>query len=260
MKMKPALTLILGWAVLGLGCSPSSETGTESSEATQAMVARVEAAIAAPGRPVEDREIDVNRKPAGILAFMEIEAGMSVLDVSAAGGYYTELLAAAVGPAGTVYAQNMQVNLQRNDGAIETALTARLASGRLLNVERVDRGLEELGMDGQLDAAFAILTVHDWYNFRGEETAHGLLIDIHAALRSGGTLAFIDHAGDAGQDNRALHRFEQDIAERLITEAGFVIEARSDLLATSADDHTVNVFDPSIRRRTDRFVIRARKP
>lgn len=225
------------------------------------MVVRVEAVMAAPGRPAEDREIDTDRKPAEILAFMGIEEGFSVLDVSAAGGYYTELLAAAVGPGGIVYAQNMQVNLQRNDGAIEKAITARLAGGRLPNVERVDRGLGELGMDGQLDAAFTILTVHDWYNFRGEEgAAQRFLSAIHAALKSGGTLAFIDHAGDAGQNNRALHRIEENIAERLITEAGFVIETRSDLLANPADDHTVNVFDPSIRRRTDRFVIRARKP
>jgi len=61
-------------------------------------------------------------------------------------------------------------------------------------------------------------------------------------------------------NNRALHRMEQSVAERLITDAGFVIEGRSELLANPADDHTVNVFDPSIRRRTDRFVIRARKP
>ena len=138
--------------------------------------------------------------------------------------------------------------------------TARLAGNRLPNVERVDRGLEELGMDGQFDAAFAVLTVHDAYNFRGEEVAAGWMDALHGALRSGGTLAFIDHAGDAGQDNRGLHRMEQSIAERLITEAGFVIQTRSDLLANPADDHTVNVFDPSIRRRTDRFVIRAMKP
>ncbi len=261
MKVRFTLTLILGWAFLGLGCSSDSETGTEASERSQAMVARVEAAMAAPRRPGADREIDVDRKPAEILAFMGIEEGDTVLDASAAGGYYTELIAAAVGPGGTVYAQNMQVNLQRNDNAIEKAITARLVGGRLPNVERVDRGLEELGMDGQLDAAFTILTVHDWHNFRGEvAAAPRFLSAIHAALRPGGTLAFIDHAGDAGMNNRALHRMEQGVAERLITDAGFVIEARSELLANPADDHTVNVFDPSIRRHTDRFVIRARKP
>ncbi len=86
MKARLVLTLILGWMFLGLGCSPGSDTGTESSEDSQAVVGRVEAAMAAPGRPAEDREIDADRKPAEILAFMGIQAGFSVLDASAAGG------------------------------------------------------------------------------------------------------------------------------------------------------------------------------
>ena len=39
MKARFTLTLILGWAFLGLGCSSDSETGTEASERSQAMVA-----------------------------------------------------------------------------------------------------------------------------------------------------------------------------------------------------------------------------
>ncbi len=260
MKMTIRLIPILCGAFFGLGCSPDLETAPESSEASAALVARVEAAMAASGRPAADRDIDANRKPTEILAFMGIREGMSVLDASAAGGYYTELLAAAVGPGGTVYAQNDQAALERGDSVIEKAITARLAGGRLPNVERVDKDLGALGMDGQFDAAFAILTVHDAYNFRGEEAALGFLSALNTAVRSGGTLAFVDHAGDSGQDNRALHRMEQSVAERLITEAGFSIEARSSLLANPADDHTVGVFDPSIRRMTDRFVIRASKP
>ena len=231
-----------------------------ASASAQDITDRIDAQMTAAGRPAGDADIDANRKPAEILAFMGIQEGNSVLDASAGDGYYTELLAAAVGPEGKVYAQNMQAALERNEGEIEKAITARLADGRLPNVERVDKGIEELGMDGQFDAAFAILTVHDFYNFRGEEAAQGFLSALYAALKSGGTLAFIDHAGDAGQENRDLHRMEQEVAERLITGAGFVIDARSDLLANPADDHTVMVFDPGIRRMTDRFVIRASKP
>jgi len=67
MKARFTLTAILGWAFLGLGCSSGSESETEASEETQTMVARVEAAMAAPGRPGADREIDADRKPAEIL-------------------------------------------------------------------------------------------------------------------------------------------------------------------------------------------------
>ena len=41
-----------------------------------------------------------------MLAFIGIQPGMSALDVSAGGGYTTELLARAIGPNGTVYGQS----------------------------------------------------------------------------------------------------------------------------------------------------------
>ena len=42
--------------------------------------------------------------------------------------------------------------------------------------------------------------------------------------------------------------------------AGFVLEATSDLLRNPDDDHSKLVFDPSIRGKTDRFVLKFRKP
>ena len=259
--MKLKLFLILCGIFLGAGCGQNSDTGDvgTAEDPSETMVVRVEAAMNSGGRSADDKAIDANRKPAEILAFMGIEEGMSVLDVTAGGGYYTELLSAAVGPDGTVYMQNNQAALQRNDGAMEAVIGARLAGGRLANVERIDRGLAELGMDGQIDVAFAILTFHDQYNFQGREGAIGFLSAIHAALKPGGILALIDHAGMADQDNATLHRIEQSIAEELISQAGFIIEANSDLLSNSNDSHTLNIRDPSIRRQTDRFVIRARK-
>ena len=255
--MKFKLFLILGGIFLGAGCGQNSDTGDvgTAEDPSETMVARIEVAMDSDGRPADDKAIDANRKPVEILAFMGIEEGMSVLDASAGGGYYTELLSAAVGPDGTVYMQNNQASAQRND----VAIGARLAGGRLANVERTDRGLAELGMDGQIDVAFAILTFHDQYNFQGREGAIGFLSAIHAALKPGGILALIDHIGMTDQDNATLHRIEQSIAEELISQAGFIIEANSDLLSNSNDSHTLNIRDPSIRRQTDRFVIRARK-
>ena len=41
---------------------------------------------------------------------------------------------------------------------------------------------------------------------------------------------------------------------------GFVLEARSDVLRNMDDDHSLNMADPAIRGKTDRFVLRFRKP
>src|SRR5262245_25631437 len=65
------------------------------------------AIIAAPDRRDTDRDIDKRRDPVKLLAFTGARPGMKVLDMGAGGGYSTELMARAVAPNGTVYAQNM---------------------------------------------------------------------------------------------------------------------------------------------------------
>jgi len=64
---------------------------------------------------------------------------MTVMDLLASGGWYTEVLSVAVGPEGTVYAQNPPMLLGFNDNAYDKAITARLADNRLPNVIRLDR-------------------------------------------------------------------------------------------------------------------------
>ncbi len=62
--------------------------------------------LASPDRSAADRTNDLRRKPEQMLGFIGIRPGMVAVDLSAAGGYTTELLARAIGPTGTVYGQS----------------------------------------------------------------------------------------------------------------------------------------------------------
>ena len=62
--------------------------------------------LASPDRSAADRTNDRRRKPEQMLGFIGIHPGMVALDLSAAGGYTTELLARAIGPTGKVYGQS----------------------------------------------------------------------------------------------------------------------------------------------------------
>lgn len=218
------------------------------------QTARLRAALAAPERSAENKARDAARKPIEVVQFLGIETGMTALDVIAAGGWFTEVLSAAVGPTGKVYAQNPTFFTQR-EGFIERE---QALHRRLGNVEPLHGDIA--GIDGQVDVAVTALNVHDLYNNGGEAGALPLLQSIHAALKPGGVLGFIDHVGVAGQDNRALHRLEKPVALDLLEKAGFVVEAESDILANPADDHTKGVNDASLERRSDQMLIRARKP
>ena len=83
-------------------CAPLASTPQASALTRE----RIAAIVASPDRSPADRNNDVRRKPVDLLAFVDPRPGMTVLDVSAGGGYTTELLARAVGPAGRVYGQS----------------------------------------------------------------------------------------------------------------------------------------------------------
>jgi len=57
------------------------------------MLPDYRAIVVAPDRTDADRKNDERRKPEQMLAFAGVRSGMKVLDMSAGGGYSTELLA-----------------------------------------------------------------------------------------------------------------------------------------------------------------------
>ena len=241
--MKSKLALVAAIATLCLGAH-----------------ADLAADLASPDRKQEDRDRDAGRKPAEVLAYLGIGPGMTVMDLIAAGGYYTEVLSRAVGPTGKVYAQNPPVVLEFRDGANDKAMTERLANGRLSNVERVDQDLLDVELPaGSLDAAITALNFHDVLQNGGEEAAAGMLAKVMALLKPGGVLGVVDHVGIAGHDNAELHRLDMAAGVPIIEASGFDVDS-SDLLRNPEDDHSLFVFDPAIRGQTDRVLYRLTKP
>ena len=212
-------------------------------------------------RSDEDKARDVHRKPAEVLEFLGLQPGDTVVDVWAAGGWYTEVLSNAVGDDGHVYSQNPPAVLQFRDGVHDRTLTARLADDRLGNVERINVALAESSIaKNSVDLAITALNFHDVYNRNGAEAAESFMASVYSVLRPGGVFAVIDHVGDAGVDNSSLHRLDPELAKAAAISAGFVVEAEGDVLSHPEDDHTKKVFDPTIRGETDRFILKLRKP
>jgi predicted methyltransferase len=220
------------------------------------QVARMRTALASPDRPAADKERDAVRKPVETIQFLGIKTGQTVIDVIAVGGWFTEVLSAAVGPSGKVYGQNPTFFTTRQ-GFDEGEKTR---NDRLKNVTPIHGEIGDGKINGTVDAAITALNMHDIYGQGGEAAAVALAKSVYDALKPGGVFGVIDHVGVAGQDNKAFHRIEVQQAKDVLTKAGFKIDAESDILKNPADDHTKRVFDPAISRHTDQFLIRARKP
>lgn len=220
-------------------------------------------AITGPDRDVTDFVRDQVRRPVEVLDFLGIEAGMTVLDLYAAGGYYTFILSKAVGPEGIVYAQNTPRGLRfeedRQDISQGEALDNKIRVGNLSNVRQIIQRLGDIGLAPEsLDLVIVAQTLHDYYN-PNPERALEMLFKLKILLKPGGIVGITDHVGLRGRDNRDMHRMEIQQAIDVAEEAGFRVET-SELLRTRSDDHSRNIFDPRLNRNTDRFLLKLQKP
>lgn len=201
-------------------------------------------------RPQEDRARDGARRPYQVMQLLGVEEGMTVVDVGAGGGWYTRVLSAAVGPQGKVISQAGPRALSNNNGQAARDMAAALG-----NVEPFFGNMGELEAD-TADVAVTALNMHH----QNEERAIPYLQSVYKALKPGGVAAVIDHIGDPSIDNSRLHRIPSGEVKGWLEQVGFEIVEESDILRTSADDHTLSAVDPRLGRNTDRFLFVVRKP
>jgi len=263
--MKRIVTLLV-LAFATLACSQQdSEPSAGSADSSHVDPSVYAAAVANASRPEADLARDAGRKPADVLEFFGIAPDMSVLDLFSGGGYYAEILSHVVGPEGHIVAHSNSAYLN----FVGDEFKARHADNRLANVDVLMAENNELELDAdQFDATLMVLSYHDTYWVDPENgwpkiNVSQLHAEMFDSLKPGGILGVIDHYAEAGsrrETGGTLHRIASGIVIAEHENAGFVLDAKSDLLRNMEDDHSLGVFDPSVRGKTDRFVLRFKKP
>jgi predicted methyltransferase len=223
--------------------------------------AGITAALASPARPAEDTARDAARHPGELLAFAGVKPGDTVVDFIMGGGYFTRILSGAVGPKGVVYAYQPAefIKFQAKYGENLKAVSAALP-----NAKPLDGSVVALDLPDNLDLVFTVQNYHDLHlKPFPTDTAAKVNAEVFKSLKPGGVFLIVDHAATAGSGITAadsLHRIDVVAVRAEVEAAGFKLEAESPLLRDAADPHTASVFDPSIRGKTDQFVLKFRKP
>jgi predicted methyltransferase len=284
-RLRRRLMLWTGCALLLGACTVFTSATSPAPAAAPLAPARIAEIVASPDRSAADRTNDTRRKPAEMLAFIGVRPGIVALDLSAGGGYTTELLARAVGPGGIVYGQSAPRDPDRAAPAAPEAAAAspalasaaRAVAPRTSAMALAERALKPAAANirvvvqkfespvpaelaaGGLDLVTLMFNYHDLGHLgvdRGQMNAA-----VFAALKPGGAYVIADHSGRPGtgiSESGTLHRIEEAFLRREVEVAGFRLAAEGDFLRNPADPRDMNT--PSPAQPKDEFVLKFVKP
>ena len=222
----------------------------------------IDAAVAHPGRPAADLARDTTDHPAQVLRLAGVKPGMTVADILAGDGYYSELLGYVVGPKGHV----IMLNNAAFDHWSEPDLPNRLAGNRMTNVTHRVSELDDMQLaSASLDAVFLVKVYHDLYWVDPKPNSPwpkinvpSVLDQLSKALRPGGVLLVVDHSAKAGRgtaDAGTLHRIDQAYAIKDFEAHGFMLAKKSDLLKMPDDARDQISYKGPMLGKTDRFIL-----
>jgi predicted methyltransferase len=202
--------------------------------------------------------LDPAWKAPEVIAFIGVKPGDKVADI--VGGRLTASLAKAVGPSGKVYAVETAEVVKDHPTIMDRMKALATQSPNVV----VSDDPVAAPLPSGLDAVFIRQNYHDLYDkFMGPADVPAFNKAVFAALKPGGVYVVLDHVAAAGSGigaTETLHRIDPARVKSDVLAAGFKLDAESSILANTSDDHTKNVFDPSVRGHTDQFLYRFKKP
>jgi predicted methyltransferase len=216
----------------------ASHVADHAASPTAATMAALQVSIDSPARDVSNRARDGYRHPLQTLEFFGVEPNQNVIEITPGGGWYSEILAPYLNAGGHYMgavpaAAAGSAGAKRND-AFRDKLMARADSANATLVQ-LDAKAPVLA-PGTADVVLTFRNVHNWVA-AGNTDAY--FHAFFAALKPGGVLGVVDHRAKPGTDldtMKASGYLTEALVTKYATDAGFVLEASSELNANPKDD------------------------
>jgi len=262
--------------------APSPTRATPAPPRDAVTAAAIERVLAGAHRSAGNRARDAYRHPLDTLLFFGIKPEMTVVEVwPGADGWYTEVLAPLLAERGRLYVATLppapgDEYVTQSLAQFDAKLAARPDLYGKVSVTRLGPGDFNIAPPGSADMVVTFRNLHNWMNLGFEKEAFA---EMFRALKPGGILGVEEHRGaaDKPQDPRAARGYvNEQYAIDLITSAGFVLDARSEINANPQDtkdyEQGVWALPPTYRAgnrdrakyeaigESDRFTLKFRKP
>lgn len=242
--VRTSICLPIATAIVAVALLSTPET-TYAESLDAATNQALSAAINGDHRSAENKARDQYRHPRETLEFFGFRSDMTVVEIWPGGGWYTEILAAALRDKGKLYAAQYSVNppfsyQRRYFGAFMTKIGSTPDVYSDVEVTALDFPYElRVAPAGSADLVLTFRNVHNWagegYGQDAMKLGFRAMFD---ALKPGGVLGIVDHRWPdaATEDPVAANGYISEA--RVIRDAeaaGFRFVARSEINSNPKD-------------------------
>ncbi|WP_081916371.1 class I SAM-dependent methyltransferase [Luteibacter sp. 9135] len=228
------LGLALSHAALAAGAQqPTRAASSTGIDATSA--AQLDKAVAGSWRSPENKARDMYRHPQQTLSFFGVRPDMTVIEIWPSGGWFTEILAPYLHDNGH-YIGAVEAG-SKSTAALQKKFSFAPAQYGNAKIMEFNHKAPVLGAPGSADRVLTFRNVHNW---AADGSAEAMFKAMFAVLKPGGVLGVEDHRADAGKkldDVVNSGYLPTDYVIKLATDAGFKLDAQSEINANPKDDH-----------------------
>ncbi len=259
-----ATTLVLALSACR-GGAPATRTDALPGKAAEApsptaapaadFAGRIDGILAGAQRSEANRARDRFRNPKETLAFFGVEPGMTIVEITPGGGWYTEILGPLVAGQGQLIAAVVDPATARSERAREYVANANQRLREKLAADPASYGnvvVREFAIDAPVFGAPAsadrVLTFRNVHNWTGWGTDAAMFRAFFDVLKPGGVLGVEEHRAAPGKsldEVKATGYLPVDYVVELASAAGFVFDGASEINANPRDtrDHPNGVWN-----------------
>ena len=229
----------------------SATTATPASTSASADTAGFDAVLAGAWRDPKNVARDQYRHPGGTLSFFGVAPDETLIEITPGGGWYAEILAPYLRDDGQYVAAVWDDAIPGQPGyryRLNKELRAKFAGNAAVygtpEVRVFDPQAPEFGPPASADVVLTFRNAHNWV---ADGNADEYFQAFFAVLEPGGVLGVADHRAKPGTDLETMKKsgyLTEALVIELAQDAGFVLEAQSDINANPRDtaDHPNGVW------------------
>ncbi|WP_018973967.1 class I SAM-dependent methyltransferase [Rudaea cellulosilytica] len=239
MRNIATLTLALA-AALAANSAFADQPKAPVTPGALAQATSIDTVLAGDWRSDKNKARDKYRHPKETLAFFGVAPNQSVIELYPGGGWYTEILAPYLKEHGHYVAAIIKPDKPGGEEALnKTGIKAKLAADPArYSAAQVVEFVPKTAVLGPPGSADVVLTFRNVHNMTDDSVAEPIFKAMFAVLKPGGTLGVVDHRAKPGttlEQDKESGYLPVDAVVKLATDAGFKLEAQSEINANPKD-------------------------